>query len=79
MKPFSFSLTDIGRMYFAYRLTHSKQYLAERFEVWDEIEVHPRYHIAPTQPVVTVRREMGKKLASSQPCAGDSFPPGRKT
>ncbi len=44
-----------------YRLTHSKQYLAERFEAWDEIEDRPRYNIAPTQPVVTVRREMGKK------------------
>jgi putative SOS response-associated peptidase YedK len=44
-----------------YRLTHSKQYLAERFEAFGEIEERPRYNIAPTQPVVTVRREMGKK------------------
>jgi hypothetical protein len=44
-----------------YRLTHSKQYLAERFEASNEIEDRPRYNIAPTQPVVTVRREMGKK------------------
>jgi len=35
--------------------------LAERFEAWDEIEDRPRYNIAPTQPGVTVRREMGKK------------------
>jgi len=45
-----------------YRLTHSKQYLAERFGAPDEIEDRPRYNIAPTQPVVTVRREMGQKI-----------------
>lgn len=44
-----------------YRLTRSKQYLAERFQAWDEIEDSPRYNIAPTQPVLTVRREQGKK------------------
>ena len=44
-----------------YRLTHSKRYLAERFQAWDEIEERPRYNIAPTQPVVTVRRELGTK------------------
>lgn len=31
-----------------YRLTHSKQHLAERFGVLDEIEDRPRYNIAPT-------------------------------
>ncbi len=44
-----------------YRLTHSKQYLAERFQASDEIEDRPRYNIAPTQPVVTVRKEHGRK------------------
>ena len=44
-----------------YRLTHSKQYLAERFQAWDEVEDRPRYNIAPTQPVLTVRKEHGKK------------------
>jgi putative SOS response-associated peptidase YedK len=44
-----------------YRLTHSKQYLAERFEAEDEIDVHPRYNIAPTQQVLTVRKEHGEK------------------
>jgi len=44
-----------------YRLTHSKQYLAERFGAPDEIEDRPRYNIAPTQQVVTVRKEDGKK------------------
>jgi tetratricopeptide (TPR) repeat protein len=43
-------------------LTHAKQYLAERFEAWDEIEERPRYNIAPTQPVLTVRKEQGKKV-----------------
>jgi putative SOS response-associated peptidase YedK len=33
----------------------------ERFEAWDEIEERPRYNIAPTQPVLTVRKEQGKK------------------
>ena len=46
-----------------YRLTHSKQYLAERFQAADnEIEVRPRYNVAPTQPVLTVRKERGKKI-----------------
>ncbi len=46
-----------------YRLTHSKQYLAERFQAaGDEIGDRPRYNIAPTQPVLTVRKEQGKKV-----------------
>ena len=46
-----------------YRLTHSKQYLAERFQAADaEFEDRPRYNIAPTQAVLTVRREHGKKV-----------------
>jgi putative SOS response-associated peptidase YedK len=46
-----------------YRLTHSKQYLAERFQATgDEIEDRPRYNIAPTQRVLTVRNEQGKKV-----------------
>jgi len=45
-----------------YRLTHSKEYLAERFEASaDEIEDRPRYNIAPTQQVLTVRKKDGKK------------------
>jgi len=44
-------------------LTHSKQYLADRFQATgDEIEDRPRYNIAPTQPVLTVRKEQGKKV-----------------
>ena len=46
-----------------YRLTHSKQYLTERFQATsDEIEDRPRYNIAPTQQVLTVRKEQGKKV-----------------
>ena len=47
-----------------YRLTHSKSYLAERFQAEGEsgeIEDRARYNIAPTQPVLTVRKENGKK------------------
>jgi putative SOS response-associated peptidase YedK len=45
-------------------LTYSKAHLAERFQASDEsgeIEDRPRYNVAPTQPVVTVRKEQGKK------------------
>jgi putative SOS response-associated peptidase YedK len=48
-----------------YRLTYSKPYLAERFQASDEsgeIEDRPRYNIAPTQPVLIVRKEQGKKI-----------------
>lgn len=44
-----------------YRLTHAKPYLAERFGAVGEIEERPRYNIGPTQQVVTVRKEEGKK------------------
>jgi putative SOS response-associated peptidase YedK len=42
-------------------LTYAKRYLAERFGAVGEIEERPRYNIAPTQQVVTVRKEDGKK------------------
>ena len=45
-------------------MTYSKPYLAERFQASDEsgeIEDRPRYNIAPTQPVVIVRKEQGTK------------------
>jgi hypothetical protein len=39
------------------------KYLADRFQVADdEVEEHPRYNIAPTQPVLIVRKEQGKKI-----------------
>jgi putative SOS response-associated peptidase YedK len=45
-----------------FRQTRSQKLLEDRFqaESEDEIEVIPRYNIAPTQPVVTVRQEPGK-------------------
>jgi putative SOS response-associated peptidase YedK len=48
-----------------YRLTHSKEYLTERFEVEasdEELEDRPRYNIAPTQQVLIVRKEHGEKV-----------------
>lgn len=46
-----------------YRLTHSKDDLAERFQALvDGFDERPRYNIAPTQPVLTVRKEQGKRV-----------------
>jgi putative SOS response-associated peptidase YedK len=47
-----------------FRQTRSQKQLEERFqaEAEAEVEVVPRYNIAPTQPVVTVRQERGKAL-----------------
>jgi putative SOS response-associated peptidase YedK len=42
-------------------LTYAKTHLVERFEAVAEIEERPRYNIAPTHQVVTVRKEEGKK------------------
>lgn len=38
--------------------------LEEHFQAWDEIEHRPRFNIAPTQPVVTVRQVPGKRKLS---------------
>src|SRR5258708_37441667 len=54
-------ICDNKRVCNRYRLTYAKPYLAERFEASGEIEERPRYNIAPTQQVVTVRKEDGKK------------------
>jgi len=43
-----------------FRQTRSQKQLEERFQAQGDIEVIPRYNIAPTQPVVTVRQERGK-------------------
>lgn len=45
-----------------YRLTHSERCLAARFQASGEFDDAPRYNIAPTQPVLTVRREHGQKV-----------------
>ena len=51
-----------------YRLTHSKQYLTERFEALDDsgMEDHPRYNIAPTQQVLIVKKEQGADYGYSR-------------
>ena len=45
-----------------YRLTHSQIALAKWFGASNKIDDHPRFNIAPTQPVLTVRREHGEKV-----------------
>jgi putative SOS response-associated peptidase YedK len=44
-----------------FRSTRSDRYLAERFQAWDEIDYQPRFNVAPTQPIVTVRQESDKR------------------
>jgi putative SOS response-associated peptidase YedK len=48
-----------------FRQTKSGSELAERFQAWQEIEVTPRFNIAPTQPILTVRDRAGKRMISS--------------
>jgi putative SOS response-associated peptidase YedK len=43
-----------------FRQTRSQKQLEESFQAEGDIEVVPRYNIAPTQPVATVRQERGK-------------------
>lgn len=43
-------------------MTHSKVDLAENFQAFEEIDDHPRYNVAPTQPVLSVRKEHGHKV-----------------
>ena len=43
-----------------FRQTRSQKQLEERFQAENEVEDVPRFNIAPTQPVVTVRQEKGK-------------------
>ncbi len=44
-----------------YRANFTRQNLEEQFQAWDEIEHHPRFNVAPTQPVVTIHQESGKR------------------
>jgi putative SOS response-associated peptidase YedK len=48
-----------------FRQTKSGRELAERFQAWHEIEDRPRFNIAPTQPILTVREQAGKRMISS--------------
>jgi len=45
-----------------YRLTRSQKQLEERFDAYGEVEVSPRYNIAPSQPVVTIRQDATKPV-----------------
>src|SRR5690348_5213939 len=45
-----------------YRLTHSQVALAKWFGASAEFDDAPRFNIAPTQPVLTVRRKHGQKV-----------------
>lgn len=45
-----------------YRLVPSDHDLAESFQAQGEFDPHPRYNIAPTQQVLTVRKEGGEKV-----------------
>lgn len=40
-----------------YRLTAKERYIREHFELQEEVEWTPRYNIAPTQQVLTVRQD----------------------
>jgi putative SOS response-associated peptidase YedK len=48
-----------------FSLTASGEELAEAFGLDDPPEVAPRYNIAPSQPLLVVRRERGKPRAAS--------------
>ena len=45
-----------------YRLTRSQKQLMEEFDSYGEIELSPRYNIAPSQPVVTIRQDVYEPL-----------------
>lgn len=44
-----------------YRADFSRSSIEEQFQAWDEIDSVPRFNVAPTQPVLTVRSEAGKR------------------
>jgi putative SOS response-associated peptidase YedK len=44
-----------------FRSTKDQHYLEERFQAFDQIGYQPRFNVAPTQPVATVREESGKR------------------
>jgi putative SOS response-associated peptidase YedK len=45
-----------------FRQTRSQKYLEEYFDARGEIDAVPRYNIAPSQPVVTVRQDASKPV-----------------
>jgi len=44
-----------------FRANYFRHDIEEHFQAWDEIENVPRFNVAPTQPVITVRIESGKR------------------
>jgi putative SOS response-associated peptidase YedK len=47
-----------------YRLTHSHEELSEYFDAKGEVEVAPRYNIAPSQPVIAIREHGGRRIST---------------
>jgi putative SOS response-associated peptidase YedK len=45
-----------------YSLKHSNRQVRDAFQAEGDFDDHPRYNIAPTQPVLIVRKEHGKKV-----------------
>jgi len=45
-----------------FRLTRSQKYLEEHFDAYGEVEALPRYNIAPSQLVVTIRQDASKPV-----------------
>jgi len=43
-----------------YRVTRSQKKLKESFNAYGEVDVFPRYNIAPSQAVITIRHEACK-------------------
>ena len=72
-----------------FRQTRSQKQLGERFQAEGEVEVVPRFNIAPTQPVVTVniprwqwRSALGcwsRLSATSYPESGRAVGQSRRT
>jgi len=45
-----------------YRLTRSQKHLKEHVNAYGEVAVFPRYNIAPSQAVITIRQEARKPV-----------------
>jgi putative SOS response-associated peptidase YedK len=50
-----------------YRLTRAQKYLEERFAAHGDVEVSPRYNIAPSQPVLTIRQDASEPVRLLSP------------
>lgn len=47
-----------------FRATYNRHDIEEQFQAWDEIENVPRFNVAPTQPILTVIGDSGKRIAT---------------